>query len=283
MNYFNVTIHEFDLLSGSSSLAFRLYIVLRRFMDHQTGTVGQSKHVSYQMFAEQCEKETPKGKGWHIEKPSVKELRGAIAGLERMGLIQRIVEDAPVFALPHAQKSKMGQKQTGLEQVTNAAEKNITKTTTCEEKYRPSMPEPGTHLNSKYNKETATATREPVDNSKPAAAAFLASLAEKLGYPILADQNHPRLAEWEANGTTQAAVETAVIAAVAARRRDKNPAPINPGYIAAFMAEATEKTENWRDTWSGIVSHAKTLGINQAAGEPCPAFKQRVFLMSEVA
>ena len=99
-------------------------------------------------------------------------------------------------------------------------------------------------------------------------------LSKKLGYPIAHKHGDPKLAKWVEDGLTFDALETAVRAAKEARQRDGNPAPLNPGYIASFLAQP----DDWHATWSGIVAKGQTMGIEQQAGEQCPNFKQRVLM-----
>jgi len=128
---------------------------------------------------------------------------------------------------------------------------------------------------------TAGAPR-PVDNSPgQIAAALLDRLSKRLGYPILRRVDDPLLARWVEADIRVEALENAVLAAIAARRRDGNRAPLNPGYIDAFLtAEAPPPQARWWGSWSGIEAQGATLGLTQAEGEAAPAFKQRVFAAS---
>lgn len=120
---------------------------------------------------------------------------------------------------------------------------------------------------------TAALTLAAVDNSAGKIAAdFLDRLSKTLGYPILHRYNDPILTQWVEAGLTFAELEAAVIAAKAARDRDNNRAPLNPGYIAAFLPG----TEDWRHSWSGICAKGAALGITPKTGEAGPTYKARV-------
>jgi hypothetical protein len=113
-----------------------------------------------------------------------------------------------------------------------------------------------------------------VDNSPgKLAAEFLHRLSQRLGYPITHRPNDPLLARWSEEGLSFSVLEQAVKAAREARNRDQSCAPLNPGFIAAFLAPP----DDWRTTWSGIVGQGKALGIVQQPGELAPYFKARVF------
>lgn len=270
---------EYDSLLGLSDLAVRVYLVLRRCMCHITGTVGQRRPISYTMLAEHCETAIPKGAGHQRSQPTRKELRVAIASLERADLLTRLAADAPVFRLKKALTAADVQarpNQTGPEQGQGSSV-----ATHCfnEEKRHTGplhSPEPGTHINSKYDVSTESAAARkpsPVDNSAGRIAAdFLSKLSKRLGYPILHRHDDPRLAAWVESGLTFEALENAVLAAKAARDRDNSRAPLNPGYIASFLPSE----HDWLETWTGITTKGRSLGLHQAPGESGPAYKARV-------
>lgn len=80
--------------------------VLRRRMDYSTGIVGLAVRLSYQMIAEWLEVRPPPKSQKPIVRLTVSEIRAALAQLERVGLIERVVlhgEVLPlVFLLPLA-------------------------------------------------------------------------------------------------------------------------------------------------------------------------------------
>lgn len=284
MKGYFITRVEYEALHGVSALAFRVYHILRRWMDIATGTVGQSRYVSYQMLAEACETAIPKGAGWQRQQPTRKELRVAIASLERNALLSRLADDAPVFALKKAltvDNASARSNQTGPEQgqVAHPAKPYLVGVSGHTGPLH--RPEPGTHQSIKKSMSTppaAALTLPSVDNSAGKIAAdFLDALSKKLGYPILHRHNDPLLARWVENGLTFDTLETAVVAAKAARDRDNNRAPLNPGYIAVFLPNETD----WQQSWSGIVAKGQQLGIHPKTGESSPAFKARVLAAAQ--
>jgi hypothetical protein len=86
-----------------------------------------------------------------------------------------------------------------------------------------------------------------------------------------------QLAQWIEEDITFDALESAVISAKSAPKRDNSSAPLNVGFIASFLA----KPEDWCSTWSGIVRKGKALGFEQQPSELAPYFKARVFRSAE--
>lgn len=81
-----ISARELQALAGLSDLQFRLYIVMRRFMDFGSGIVGQKRGVSWQSFREELYQEP--GPGVRGGSPDRSATRRAADGLERAGLIK---------------------------------------------------------------------------------------------------------------------------------------------------------------------------------------------------
>ncbi len=280
-----ITADELNATRGLSDLAVRLYWRMRTLMDISTGIVGQSRRISYQSLKEDCEVLTPKGLGHQRTQPTLRNLRTALDGLERAGLAEPL--GLLVFRLALAQKLQARPNQTRhepgtVENVASPCQQGDSARTRQAESAEPGIPK-GFKEKHSYFVAAASRAPEPVDSSAGGVAAdFLNLLSKRLGYPIVHRHGDPVLARWAAEGVTPDRLESAVLAAQAARQRDGNPAPLNPGFIAAFLAQP----EDWRTTWSGIVGKGKEHGIEQQPGEPAPNFKARVFLAastSEVA
>ena len=274
-----ITSDELIATIGLSDLAVRLYLRLRSLMDFSTCTVGKHRRISYQSLKEDCEVETPKGQGYQRTQPTEKAVRCALAGLERHGLVE--IVGPLVFHLACAQKSESRPFHTGRERGTVALAANPDAARDSRRTGQAESAERGAHLRfKKSNVYTSTAAGTPrsVDNSAGGIAAdFLNLLSQKLGYPIAHKHGDPKLAQWIESGVTLDALEAAARAALEARQRDGNPAPLNPGYIATFLGQRAD----WRATWSGIVGKGKALGIEQRDGEMAPYFKQRVMQAAE--
>lgn len=276
-----ITAAELDAMRGTSDLAARLYPVLRRHMDYGTGLVGKHRRISYQGLREECETVIPRGAGWQRNQPTIKALRVALSGLFRHGLVEPAGEF--VFSLPLAFTASARPKQTGQSAgtVDNSANAQLERVPGHTGQGHPPQTGHTSKVKEKHPFGVAAASGTPgaVDKSAGGIAAdFLVKLSQKLGYPILHRHDDPRLAAWVESGLTFDALESAVIAAKAARERDGNRAPLNPGYIAAFIGQP----DDWRQTWSGIVAKGESLGLTQAPGEPAPAFKARVFAAADL-
>jgi hypothetical protein len=271
-----VTTEELDATRGLSDLAVRLYWCLRTLMDIHTGITGLRRRISYQALREESEVLTPKGKGFQRRQASEKALRCALAGLQRAGLLEAI--GPLVFRLAKAALAAARPPQTGQEQgtVAEAAEPTPSRAADPTGQVTPRQTGRTSELGVNSTLSVAAAHRAPapVDNSPgKLAAEFLHRLSQRLGYPITHRPNDPLLARWSEEGLSFSVLEQAVKAAREARNRDQSCAPLNPGFIAAFLAPP----DDWRTTWSGIVGQGKALGIVQQPGELAPYFKARVF------
>ena len=278
-----LTAPELDALHGLSHLAARLYPVLRRHMDFATGLVGKHRRISYQALREECETVTPRGAGWQREQPTIKEVRVALSGLFRHGLVEPAGDF--IFKLPLAHTVSTRPNQTGqsVGTVDNAGKPVSTRDSGHTGQATPRQTGHTSKIEEKHISTVAAApsTPCPVDNAGQVAAAFLERLSEKLGYPIRYTLTDPHLTAWVQGGLTFDQVEQAALAAKAARERDGSTAPLNPGFIAAFIGQAQASAEDWRNSWSGIVAKGAELGITQQPGEIAPAFKARVFATVE--
>ena len=278
MNGIYLTREEFDALRGQSNLAVRLYIHLRFRMDLASRTVGQVRPISYQALAEDCETAIRKGAGWQIMPPTRKQLRVAIANLERGALLRRLSDDAPVFLLARAPDISARQKQTGPEQ-----DRSTTHAKPCTARVwartgQTNSIERGTHQRSEekhpFSIAAAGSTPRPVDKSTADGAAALVEMMQiRIGYPIRHHADDPRFAEWTAKGMDFDVLVAAAQAAKAARERDNNRAPLNPGYISAFLGAP----DDWTRSWSGICRKGESLGVMPQPGEASPIYKARVF------
>lgn len=93
---------EWEALGGLSHLQFRLYMVLRWFMDRQSGTVGLIGRISYQKLRENLEVHRIPGRRADIAgAPTLQEMRSALSGLVNAGLLEPHGSgDLLVFLLP---------------------------------------------------------------------------------------------------------------------------------------------------------------------------------------
>ena len=108
-----LTDREVDGLFGIGPLAVLLYLSLRTAMDYHDGTAGSSTPISLNGLAMACETHTSRGRGVQITRPSEKEVRNALAKLERNGLLRRLPGDRLAFSLPLALTASARPIQTG--------------------------------------------------------------------------------------------------------------------------------------------------------------------------
>lgn len=108
-----LTDREVDTLHGVGSLAFHVYVLLRTFADYGTGIVGRTRPISLAMLASYTENHTRRGAGVQIEQPSEKEIRNALAKLQRAGLLRRLPGERLAFSLPMALTASARPNQTG--------------------------------------------------------------------------------------------------------------------------------------------------------------------------
>lgn len=282
MNGIYLSADEIEALRDASHLAFRVYCALRQRMDIATCTAGQVRHISHQLLREETEYHIRRGAGWQRVQASIKEIRVALDSLVRGGLLERLSADAPVFRMPLAEEAKRRAKNTGPRHGIEQPAKTPRKSNTCTNTRPPTPAKPGTHLRSE-NKTSLIATASPesppVDNSiriQNAAADLLKTIEGQIGYPIWTQPNDARAAQWISEGVSIDAIAKAAHEARQARLRDHNTAPLNSGYIAAFLRRQAPTDTDWRQSWTGIVTHGQRLGLTQHPGEPCPTFKARV-------
>lgn len=274
MQGYYITQAEMRALGGCSPLAFRVYHFLRYRMDLHTGQTGAVYRVSYASMIEACQTQIPRGAGTQIVLPSQKEMRGALANLERAGLLKKSPE-AFVFTLLLA---KILPPQTG-----HSAGKTVAAAKPRPSGRRAPSRQPirriqGTYQQTGLKNQKKAAAESAVDKSaSPDTPALLDQFAQQIGYPI---KHHPAsVARLMAHRPSPEQLATAILAAVAARKRDQNPAPLNPGFIACFLHAPPKPhtpRRHWQDSWSGIVAHAQTLGIHQRQDEHPQAFRARV-------
>ena len=300
---------EIEALRGLSHLAVRLYLVLRWSMDAISRMAGLIRRLSLQALREETEVATPRNSGYQRDAPTEKEVRIALAALERGGLIQQIQKGQLVFSMPLASTPKIRPKNTGHEPDTVFDEEKPYESIAYKDTGHDKTAIPGTHKDKGFKclKATASRAKRLVDNLSTEAAFFeenhyesTARLVDKLSTSldiqaeaaVVADFlksvcrknqinivfNDPStLARWVAAGTPLDYLEIACKAAKKARDRDGSTAPLFPKYIDCFLAVMPVPPQAWHETWSGIEAKGESLGLFRADGEAYPAFKARVF------
>ncbi|MFA8336375.1 DUF1376 domain-containing protein [Burkholderia cenocepacia] len=119
----------------------------------------------------------------------------------------------------------------------------------------------------------------------PIAAAFVEILRSS-GVGFAADD--ARLAGWPGRGVTADDLRAAIATGRKRRERERSEQPLNLGLLdmilgdllaarAAKPAPGTRTAGDWWRSWTGIVEHGGTLGVEQGRDEPPFDFKLRVF------
>ncbi|AHE31485.1 YdaU family protein [Burkholderia pseudomallei] len=120
----------------------------------------------------------------------------------------------------------------------------------------------------------------------PIAAAAFVEILRSSGVGFAADD--ARLASWPGRGVTDADLRAAIGTGRKRREREGSGQPLNLGLLdmilgdllaarAAKPATGTRAVGDWWRSWTGIVEHGGTLGVEQGRDEPPFDFKLRVF------
>ncbi|WP_343726669.1 hypothetical protein [Burkholderia seminalis] len=139
------------------------------------------------------------------------------------------------------------------------------------------------HVNTASGGGTAQAVAR--DDAPNAAAAFVEILRSSgVGFAV----DDARLAGWPGRGVTADDLRAAIATGRKRRERERSEQPLNVGFLdtilgdllaarAATAATGTRTVGDWWRSWTGIVEHGGTLGIEQGREEPPFDFKLRVF------
>ncbi|HIH2617896.1 TPA: DUF1376 domain-containing protein [Burkholderia cenocepacia] len=120
----------------------------------------------------------------------------------------------------------------------------------------------------------------------PIAAAAFVEILRSSGVGFAADD--ARLASWPGRGVTADDLHAAIATGRKRRERERSEQPLNLGLLelilgdllaarAAKPAPGTRSVGDWWRSWTGIVEHGGTLGVEQGRDEPPFDFKLRVF------
>ncbi|WP_218827925.1 MULTISPECIES: DUF1376 domain-containing protein [unclassified Burkholderia] len=120
----------------------------------------------------------------------------------------------------------------------------------------------------------------------PNAAAAFVEILRSSGVGFAADD--ARLASWPGRGVTDADLRAAIATGRKRREREGSGQPLNLGLLDLILgdllaartakpATGTRAVGDWWRSWTGIVEHGGTLGVEQGRDEPPFDFKLRVF------
>ncbi|MBN3832939.1 hypothetical protein G3N64_13940 [Burkholderia sp. Ac-20344] len=118
-----------------------------------------------------------------------------------------------------------------------------------------------------------------------AAAAFV-ELLRSSGVGFAADDT--RVASWPGRGVTADDLRAAIATGRKRRERESSGQPLNVGLLDMILGDllaartaqpsgSTRSVGDWWRSWTGIVEHGSTFGVEQDRDEPPFDFKLRVF------
>lgn len=224
-----LTDREVDGLFGIGPLGALLYLSLRAVMDYHDGTAGRSTPISLNGLAMAAETHTARGRGVQITRPSEKEVRNALAKLERNGLLRRLPGDRLAFSLPlaltaYARPIQTGHiagtvlsTQPGTAQPASTLVMQATPGTDAAAQQRPNR----AHIKVQENQNPTARPAAPVDNASPAG---IAQTLTQAWFPTGRPQKaKPGFAEG-ARATPQASAEESRLLAIG-RQKGVDPRP----------------------------------------------------------
>jgi len=267
-----LTAAEIEATHGSGPLSACAYLWLRYWADIRTGVVGQSRPISLGMLRAYCETHVSKGAGVQIVQPSERNIRTALAGLERAGLLRRLSGDRLCYrlllaqTLPHAHSKPdadlTGQSAAQPDAVDNSPDASLgaasgSSTGLNATRYSPrtgrSYP---THIGVQRDKpspDPAASIAMRAQNVAPVAAArngrhtAIAALFREQG--VVVGPGHPVIVDLAAINVSDADLLAAVELARQAREAEGTGQPLNPVFIRAKLRKAIEQKKPATVAW----------------------------------
>ncbi len=228
---------ELETLHGTGPLAFQAYVLLRWWMDYRTGITGRRRPISLAMLEAYCETHTPRGAGLQIEKPTEKSIRGAIARLERAGMLRRLAGPRLAYLLPMAASASARLFQTGRDAGTHSCTELDTRKAPFKLTYR--------HIPGIKYETTRRANRAHIKNH--ICERVPAWLVDQLGAAGIhltgTDQNITKLAELAHSAEH---LEKAIKRARQLRKRAGSTQALNTGLIRSIL-EGSRNDQDIRD------------------------------------
>lgn len=268
MNGAYFSAEEFAALAEHSPgpLATSLYFWMRSWMDLATGLVGTNTKISLGKLAAYGERAVPRGSGFELVAPSEKEVRLALEGLVRAGLLVREDTKRLIFLLPLAVLGNARSKRTGHVPGTSypqyragtghaemAADAGFSQVTD-DEPGTDFLPmggrtghtsEVGVNLSLRRKAAAATEVVEVVEVAEvwllplrpDAAAGWLRDAERRRGCVAGVSVGDRVLRAWCESGMTGPQLEEAYALAVAARERDNDGRAVNVGFLDCFVRQ----------------------------------------------
>ncbi len=300
-----LTATEIEAMHGTGPLSAFAYLWLRYWADIRTGVVGQTRPISLGMLRAYCETHVPKGAGVQIVQPSERNIRTALAGLERAGLLRRLSGDRLIFrlvlaqTLPHAHSKPdadlTGQSAAQSDGVDNSPDAwpgtaSGSSRSMHATRYSPRAGRPyPAHIEDQRNKpspDSAASFAMRIQNVASVAAVqndrheAIAALFREQG--VVVGPGHPVIADLAAINVSDADLLAAVDLARQAREAEGTGQPLNPGFIRANLRKAIEQkkpaTVAWWSSVPAMEAQARKLNIPGARpGESLDEFKERIW------
>ncbi len=300
-----LTAAEIEAMHGTGPLSTCAYIWLRSWADIRTGVVGQTRPISLGMLRAYCETHVPKGAGVQIVQPSERNIRTALASLERAGLLRRLPGDRLCYrlllaqTLPHALSKPdadlTGQSAAKPDGVDNSPDawpgaasgsSNSRNATRYSSRAGRAYPTYNGVQRNKPSPDSAASLAMRIQNVASVAAfqndrhEAIAALFREQG--VVVGPGHPVIADLAANNVSDADLLVAVELARQAREAEGTGQPLNPGFIRAKLRKAIEQqkptTVAWWSSVPAMEAQARRLNIPGARpGESMVEFKARIW------
>ena len=262
-----ITADELEALHGVGPLAFTCYLHLRAWMDYGTGITGRSRPISLAMLRTYCETHTPRGAGVQITAPTEKEIRTALARLQRAGLLRRLAGDRLAFSLPLAVVASARPNQTGHGA---GAELSTAPGTAKPAPVKAFRPEPGTD-------------RAPIEQPNRAHImnqVSLSSTCELVQFlhrqDIQTAGREATLERWRGDGIALDALQKAVAVARTVRAKAASAQPVNVGLLDRILRSPPPVPTLPRIGGADLVATGTALGCPPRPGESWEAYRVRL-------
>lgn len=309
---------EWNALGGIPYLQFRLYLVLRWYMDIATRRVGTVRGISLQGLCEELYIDPAPGR---VESgsPTKKAVRSALLQLEKRGLIEPCGNgEVLVFLLPKADvvsaraKLKGHKRGTATWHATGHAE-SLEPQGNADDmghaKGQPQTPLKGHTSELRVNPlsvEASAATVVPVDNFSDEArlllepldaervAAYIRSHEQRRGLVARVTARDVDQTDWIATGLTAAELREVCDLGRVDREVTKNPSPLNVPFLATLLhrvrkgrvvcrGEGDQPAVAWHVTEAGVEAKAAEVGLLRQTDEPIDQLRGRVaFRLAEI-
>lgn len=309
----SLTAAEWEALEGLPWMQFKLYLVLRWYMNVANQRVGEVRGISLQSLCEELYVEPAPGRT-ESGSPTKKAVRNALSQLEKHGLAQPCGNgEVLVFFLPKAVCVSARQKTNGHKRGTASGHASGHGETPAAQGFQDDMGHVMGHSEKPLKGHTSEVRVNPLSVEAPSAARETelspAALAGLLALPLQAAQvaewirlherqrglrakvvsSDQRITDWIAAGITPDELQDAMSSAVTDRVVTKNPSPLNVSFLNFFVQRVLDarkvsrgggmpRPRFWWDDEAGIKAKAAEVGIESQEGDTPERLRSRVEL-----